>query len=106
MKDGPDLPFAFADKVIHAGIYFIFALAWFLAFSKREKTSFFAKNAIFLSVLFAILYGIIMEFMQETLIENRHGDWLDALANSAGAILAGILIKYYLGYRIKLKTKI
>lgn len=105
LKGGPELPFSFADKIIHGIIYFAFAMVWYFAFTKGKTTSFLLKNALLLSVLFAVTYGVIMEFMQETLVENRQGDWKDALANSVGAIVAGILIKYLITRTIKLKTK-
>lgn len=105
LKDGPQLPFSFADKIIHGIIYFTFAISWYLAFTKGKTTSFLEKNALLVSVLFAVIYGIMIEFMQETLVDNRQGDWQDALANAIGAILAGILIKYYITSTIKLKTK-
>ncbi|WP_430410328.1 VanZ family protein [Kordia sp.] len=105
LEDGPKLPFSFADKIIHGVIYFTFAISWFVAFTKGKTTSFLSKNALLLSVLFAVFYGVLIEIMQETLVENRQGDWQDALANTIGAIVAGILIKYYSISIIKLKTK-
>ena len=105
LKGGPKLPFSFADKIIHGIIYFTFAISWFIAFTKGKTTPFLSKNAVLISVLFAIAYGVIMELMQETLVENRQGDWQDALANAAGAIVAGILIKYFISNTFKLKTK-
>ena len=105
LENGPKLPFSFADKIIHGIIYFTFAISWFIAFTKGKTTPFLSKNAVLISVLFAITYGVIIEFMQETLVENRQGDWQDALANAAGAIVAGILIKYFISNTFKLKTK-
>ena len=105
IKDGPELPFSFADKIIHGIIYFVFTISWFLAFSKKEITPFLLKNALVISVLFSVFYGILMEILQGTLAEDRQGDWQDALANALGAILAGILIKYFISNTIKLKTK-
>lgn len=105
LKDGPKLPFSFADKIIHSIIYFVCTISWFLAFSKKQITPFLLKNALIISVLFSVFYGILMEVLQETLVENRQGDWQDALANAIGAIMAGILIKYFAISSIKLKTK-
>ena len=76
-----------------------------MAFSKKEITPFLLKNALVISVLFSVFYGILMEILQGTLAENRQGDWQDALANALGAIVAGILIKYFISNTIKLKTK-
>ncbi|WP_156168856.1 VanZ family protein [Kordia jejudonensis] len=105
IEDGPPLPFSFADKLIHGIFYFTFAISWFIAFTKGKTTPFLSKNALIVSVSFAIIYGIVMEIFQATLVENRQGDWQDALANAVGAIVAGILIKYFISHTIKLKMK-
>lgn len=105
LEDGPKLPFSFADKIIHGIIYFMFAIIWYLALVKGKTNSFLSKNALLISVLFAIIYGICVEIMQDTLVSNRQGDWEDALANSLGAIVAALLIKYLGENFIKLKTK-
>jgi len=45
-------------------------------------------------VLFAILYGIVIEVVQHVATANRHGDPLDAIANSTGAIAAMLLLRF------------
>ncbi|MBC8753084.1 VanZ family protein [Kordia sp. YSTF-M3] len=105
LEGAPNLGFSFADKLIHGLVYFIFAILWFFSFSKGITNKFFQKNAIIASAIFAIIYGICVEIMQETLVSNRQGDWQDVLANTIGTILAIILIKYIVLNSRKLKTE-
>ena len=104
LEGAPKLTFSFADKIIHGCVYFIFSLVWFYAFYKGITTRFLQKNAIVASAIFGILYGILIEILQETLVENRQGDWQDALANTIGTLFAVVLIKMFLKSNRKLKT--
>ena len=105
LEGAPDFGFSFADKLAHVIIYFIVTIVWFFSFSKGITNKFFQKNAIILSAIFAIIYGICIEIIQETLVTNRHGDWEDVLANIIGTILAILLIKYIILNNRKLKTE-
>ena len=105
LESAPKFGFSFADKIAHGLVYFIFAIVWFFSFSKGVTNEFFRKNALIASTIFAIVYGICVEIMQETLVTNRQGDWKDVLANTVGTILAILLIKYIVLSRRKLKTE-
>lgn len=105
LEGAPKFGFSFADKLAHGLVYFIFAIVWFFSFSKGITNGFFRKNAIIASTVFAILYGICVEIMQETLVSNRQGDWQDVLANTIGTLLAILLIKCVVINNRKLKTE-
>ena len=47
-------------------------------------------------VVTAILFGIAMEVYQTTYTTTRHGDILDVIVNSIGAILGLYFVKYLL----------
>lgn len=85
-----DLPtvelFAGADKVVHFGMYFIFALlgCWT---SLTESPRF---HFVFILPA-AIGWGFVMEILQLSMQIGRSFSWFDILANSAGA-MAGILV--------------
>jgi len=74
------------DKYLHFSAYFILTICWFFALRKYSK-----KIVITLSI---ILFGVLVEFLQEWLTSNRVKDIYDALANSAGVIIASFLYKY------------
>lgn len=105
LEGAPNLGFSFADKIAHGLVYFTVAIVWFLAFSKGVTNTFLQKNALMISAVFSILYGICVEIMQETLVTNRQGDWQDVLANATGTILAILLLKYVVLKKRKLKIE-
>lgn len=105
LEGAPKLTFSFADKIIHAIVYCIFSIVWFYAFFKGITTHFLRKNALLASVIFGIMYGILIEILQETVVENRQGDWQDVLANVTGTLFAVLLIKVFIANNRKLKTQ-
>jgi len=104
LKEPELLQFLHADKLMHMLIYFVFTGIWFLAFSKGITNEILQKNALIVSAAFSFVYGIGIEFMQQTLVVSRQGDWQDVLANTIGIILAIFLIKWFIAKNRKLKT--
>jgi len=93
--DGIHLPsFRMADKIVHFFLYFFFVIFWLKALS------YFSYHFLSL-VIIAILWGIIIEFIQGNFIPGRSGDVFDALANSIGAISGIMFYKVYLEKRFK-----
>ncbi|MGV3460340.1 MAG: VanZ family protein [Flavobacterium sp.] len=80
------------DKLLHGIFYFGFTVLWALFFRTRPNV----KNPIFLGFTFAVVYGIIIEICQAFFTTNRSGDIIDALANSAGAAIAVLVLKLFL----------
>ncbi|WP_221259753.1 VanZ family protein [Flavobacterium okayamense] len=77
----------FKDKIIHFMFYFVFVFLWSIALK--------GKNIKILKiVLFAILYGIVIEILQSAITLNRQADVFDALANSFGACTAVLFLKF------------
>lgn len=81
------------DKVVHFTFYFVLVILGVKAIKKIFKTELEFKNYLWYSVLFAIVYGIVIEFLQYGFTENRHGDILDVLANSVGALAGMFVVK-------------
>ena len=67
----------------------------------KEKKLFIGKLKLLAVSL--ILFGIIIEVVQQTMTTNRAGDVFDALANSVGVILGiiGIFAWFYKQKRLK-----
>ena len=76
------------DKAEHLLGYFILTLSWLFSFYKKK----FLKYYITLACVF---YGIIIEVFQSILTSYRTGDYLDAIANSLGALLALLIFTLY-----------
>jgi VanZ family protein len=86
----PDVEVSFADKIFHSVTYVVLTFLWFysLVLSFKMET----LNAIVYASVISIIFGIIIEVLQETLTETRRGDVLDVLANSLGVLFAASII--------------
>lgn len=85
-KSLPKIPlFAGADKLIHVGMYLIFALlsAWALRIEQY-------RWRMWLIIPVTIGWGILMEYVQLEMGRGRAFSWYDILSNTTGVII-GIL---------------
>jgi VanZ family protein len=78
------------DKAVHALMYFTLSFSWLKTLKKAnyQKTSCFYKV-----LLLIVIYGIIIEVLQEVVTPNRHGELNDVLANIVGIGIAAIVFK-------------
>jgi len=86
----PSVGISFADKIFHFLAYSIFAVLWYFAFYLGFHLK--KKKAIGYAVILAIVFGMVIEVLQGTLTVSRAFDVYDALANTAGAVIAAIVI--------------
>lgn len=90
----------FKDKFVHFLFYFLFTILWFRTLdSKFPKEPLVKKLRIVF--LFGFLYGVGIEVCQSVFTETRSADIFDVLANTAGGIIAIVLL--YLNRSQKLK---
>ena len=71
------------DKIIHAAIYFIFCILWFVPLRLLFK-----KRTLLYVFLFSIFYGILMELFQGNLTSYRNFELEDILSNIIGSLIA------------------
>ena len=87
LRDTPKLNTGFDDKIVHFLFYAIFCLMWFLSFQ-----FFKIKRSLFLAFAFSVLFGLIIELLQNEVTAYRSADVLDFLANTIGALAMSTLI--------------
>ena len=76
------------DKTVHFLFYFVLTLTWNFALQKKYK-----NWALKYIIVFVVIgYGIVIEVLQEVLTKTRQADLYDVIANSAGALVALIVI--------------
>lgn len=80
------------DKVVHFLMYVAFSGAICLD-HYRMDVSFGSKKMLAWAVLFPILYGGLIEILQENFFPPRSGEWADWLADSLGVLAAYFLAK-------------
>ena len=90
LADTPVKDLGVSDKILHAGAYFILGLLWiFFVIFNYEKSILF--RGILIVVAAAIAFGILIEVLQTSLTTYRQMDLYDIFANSAGAVVAGVI---------------
>jgi len=92
-----DLKITFLDKIFHTCAYFGLTLSWLFALQK------YSKYKLIGFLLF--IYGILMEFLQGWLTQNREKDIFDVAANSLGIIIAMLIFNKLYKYFIKIFDK-
>jgi len=76
-KDIPNPPFPNFDKLVHGGMFVVWAVLWLLCYPNKSK----------LIILLGMAYGLGIEFYQQILPFDRTFDWWDAVADSVGVFL-------------------
>jgi VanZ family protein len=84
-----------ADKIVHIGIYGLLALLCYISLIHQQKFETFYNNPLLWTVLICSLYGASDEFHQY-FVPGRDCDFFDWVGDTLGAILAVLVIKYYL----------
>ena len=105
LAQSPVKEFGLSDKILHAGAYFGMVLLWLFYAIFRFSTERLKKILLIICVL-SILFGIFIEVLQHVLTDYRELDFYDIIANSIGAISAGLLMWILKDSLIRLKTKI
>jgi VanZ family protein len=84
------------DKIVHFVFHLVFIFLWYLyLFSKRKSTNYSTPIILF---FVSLVFGILIEFFQQTFTTSRNGDLLDIVSNISGAItaiLTLILFQYF-----------
>ena len=87
------------DKIFHFLSYFILMLLWYNSFSKFFTNNFL--KVIFLSFIFCVAFGIVVEGLQNTLTSSRTADIKDIIANTCGVLAGAILVKFLRKLHVK-----
>ena len=86
----PDSDIQYIDLIVHVIMYasWILILFW----EKRKQFSGLDKRYYIRAAIFFMLFGAIMEVLQEMLIPGRFGSWSDFMANGVGCMFGIALI--------------
>lgn len=93
---GSDIPandffeLIYFDKWVHFGLFGVLTFFLGYPFIQLHKS---AIQSFFLIALFAVLYGIIMEFVQKYFTTTRTFDITDIMADTAGVLGTLVLLK-------------
>lgn len=85
----PGSPIQYSDIMVHVVMYLILGLTVFRESSKQYDGLTIRLKIII--VLLLIVYGGVLEILQESFIPGRYGSVSDFLANAVG-VLSGLII--------------
>ena len=88
------IPIPYLDKLVHFVFYLLFVILGGLMWQSGKPVHATLKKTI-LWVVIAVLYGLLMEALQDLLPIDRSAEIFDVLANTLGAVMGGLLIKTY-----------
>lgn len=88
-KHIPDTGLGISDKFLHIFAYVVLMWSWLLV--QRNNNSLKKRLVLFICLM---VFGIILEILQGTVITNRTTDWKDVVANISGLILGLISFGY------------
>lgn len=87
------------DKIAHIVMFGVQSFLLMRGFERQTKFPFLARNVVSTSIIISIVFGCVVEVLQDHLFIQRSGDVRDAIANSLGAFTG------WWFYRKKLKLK-
>lgn len=73
------------------------SLMLIVALKRQCSFEIFRHRATIIAVILSLSYGIALEYIQMQYFEGRTAEWLDALANSLGAIFGVLIFKIIYG---------
>lgn len=102
---GRDIPhFSFLemlsfDKWVHAGLFFILLLLFVRGFGFQHRVHILKRYPKTTALVLCIIYGGVLELLQDAVFEERSADLYDFIANSFGTVMA-LLVYDLLAKRI------
>ena len=99
----PNLEILHYDKLIHAGIFFIFGLLVYRALEPRDKEITFNWRRAFIVIACVIMYGASDEFHQG-FTSGRQKNIRDLAADAIGGICS-VLLMYIISKRKETKSE-
>lgn len=88
-RDIPEVGFDFfipTDKIVHFLMYFGLALVASFNYIYDKQGNIIILKLILFAVFIPILYGGVIEIIQNKYFPERSGDWYDFLADTLGAL--------------------
>ena len=76
------------DTAAHAGVFAVLAGLGWLSAQRQRRWPWLARHAAAVVLAGSILFGGLIEVLQQTMHLGRHGEWTDLLSDALGAALA------------------
>jgi len=87
----------YQDKVIHMGVYFVAAVLMMYGIGGRGGRTFL--TGVVYTLIFCIMWGGMLEYLQDVMSRGRHFEIFDIIANIIGAFLGVVAFSLLLKKR-------
>ena len=97
MFKNPDLRFLLSyDKIAHFLMYFVFTVLWIWGYLRKNNLSINSSKVFWRIAIISFLYGIILEFLQNTIAIHRQFEVWDIIANGLGVLFGILFVKRFI----------
>jgi membrane associated rhomboid family serine protease len=83
----PESGLEYLDKGVHAVLFALFSFCMIVGFTKQHQYSFLSHNVYSITIIFAIVYGALIELFQGFVLVDRAFEWLDIAADIFGVFV-------------------
>jgi len=90
------------EKAAHSGVFAVLVFQLAMGFYKQFSFRILRYHALQVATIISVMYGGVLEVLQQALFSGRHGDILDFIANCVG-VLAGAVFFHLLFKNIYLR---
>jgi VanZ family protein len=87
----PGAPMSNFDKLVHLIMFLTISGVFFFDRTQHLKLKITQQQLLFSALLFPILFGGIIEILQEYCTLTRSGDWMDWVFDSVGAVVGWVI---------------
>jgi VanZ family protein len=81
------------DKFVHASIFFVLVILLIHGFGKQTRFKSLQSKSALVAFILCVVYGGVLEVMQQAVFEERSADIYDFIANSFGATMGWLLYR-------------
>ncbi|MBK9730874.1 MAG: VanZ family protein [Chitinophagaceae bacterium] len=89
----------YIDKVVHFIMYSVLSFLLIRSMFRQQIKQLPRYEALLIAFIFSASVGVAVEFLQPMLTEYRKFEWMDMVANAAGALGGVFIFKWLLSRR-------
>lgn len=80
------------DKFAHIGLFMVFTILYLRGRLKNSSLKTFVPKHIFTTILFVILFAVVVELLQDVMHAGREGEFTDILHDFAGFTIGSLIM--------------
>src|SRR5258706_6085937 len=88
------------DKIAHLFLFGVLAYLFIKGFRKQTTFAVLNQYPKMYAILISIIYGIVIELLQEYVFYGRSGEMNDAMADAVGALIGLWVYKVSVKYKV------